>query len=315
MADRVLQVGNVFIAGHPVDLFFRDRPSGDPRERILERYKPSLVLADKPQDLGQYAVKVRHGESVDHCASRIENETIMESGIFRTDCMPFVNACYNHGAEEIFFVDLPSTVRNVVPLYLDDRFGDQTTRTRVMSLRLQEIRANRSASKNIVMFVDQLLLLNIYENLLNWRHDNKPETYEAIKTGLYDSLELVLGNHLQNHPIPGVHTYEKSGRPPDDVFDLWADDYLKILDRAIQQNRGGARVDNDIVQGGMKLSTDLFKLSFQMFKLSAPNRNDISRGKKDYMARLVGERKKLGDMLQDGRMRTEFLATMDQLKL
>jgi hypothetical protein len=259
--------------------------------------------------------KVRDGESMDDCAARIENDTIMETGIFRTNCMPFVNACEKHGVEGVYFVDLPSTVRNVVPLYLDDQYGDQITRTRLMSLRLQEVRAVLPGSKTIVMFVDQLLMMNIYENLLEWRHDNRPETYEAIKWGLYDSLALVLANHLTDRPIPGTERYEKSGQAPEDLFDQWTDDYLKIVDHALEQNRGGGRVDNETVQAGTSLSEELFRLCFEMYKVSAPRRNDISCGSADYMTRLRRERRKLCDMLLDGSLRAAFRAASERMRL
>lgn len=281
---------NVFIAGH--------HPSKlDPRFDLIQTIKPDILAVDKPQDLRPYAERVRSGDSATAVAEALFSETIMDPDLFYRDCMRLHNTCQIVGIKEVYFVDIPSYIRNIIPLYLDDEFGDQTTRERIMALRLKEIELKSGGEKKIMMLVQDILQLNIYQ------HMERMSDYDLAKVRddkekLCDRLLELLSDQLKDEPMClGSSHYENTKKRTLSVLDQVEAAFHLIL----RDLNSGSLPFEPAYAEAKRLVDQLQELNFRIFKLTADPQDS------EFVSRLQRGKTQLDNSIQEGFLKEDLL--------
>ena len=284
---------NLYIAGH--------HPSKlDSRFDLVQSLKPDILAVDKPQDLQSYADRYRKGESVECVADALFTETTIDPDLFRRDCIRLMRTCETVGIEEVYFVDIPSYVRNIVPLYLEDKLGDQTTRENIMALRLKEIQLKRGKDKKIMMLVQDILQLNVFQ-LVEGMVEYDLDKVRECKERRYNNLAALLVSELMDEPIClRTPFYENTRKRTFGVSDQIEAAFHLIL--------------RDLVEGRLSFETaykeakplvdQLQELTFKIYKLSADPEDT------EFVKRVQKGKARLDSSIQDGTLKEKLVMSM-----
>ncbi len=287
---------NIFVAGHhPSQL---GPLKVGPRDALLEEKKPDILVVDKPQDLWPYAERAVGGESLATVTADIVEETFMNPVLFRNDCVPLMFNCRDMGISEIHFVEIPSYIGNVVPLYLDNKYGGQTTREKIMSLRLKEVALKHPDARKILMLVEDMLVLHIYQRTKSLDgHDL--ERIQADKATLSDRLiDLLLAEMHHDPIILGSSIYERMKHRATDNYDQLEVEYRNLLKGIIESDAPSEAA----IKEASQLSDLLCELRFSMFKFITDPSDTAT------IMRLKKAKQQLDVNLISGKLRDDFLA-------
>jgi hypothetical protein len=289
---------NIFLSGHHPSVL--DPRKQDPRIDIIFEQKPDVLVVDKPQDLRSYTDRVLAGERLKDVSRSLFNETFMNPILFRRDCVPLMRACKEAGIPEVYFVDFPSYIGNVAPFYLDNKFGDQTTREGLMSLRLKEIQLRQPEGRKILMFVEDTLQLNIFQGLPKLTGLDLGDI-QRRKKELADRLIHLLKAEMSEYPIcMGSTVFSRIKKRTRDNCDQIEAVYRGLL-REIVSDEAGSEM---AITEARQLSDILCELRFSMFKLYA-DRTDSS-----LVERLKKAKRELDFNMGSDRLRQDFLVEM-----
>jgi len=294
---QMLQIADtLFVAGHHPSQLGPLKVGS--RDALLEKHKPDILVVDKPQDLWPYAQRAVEGESLATITRDIVEETFMNPVLFRNDCVPLMLKCKSLGINEIHFVEIPSYIGNVAPLYLDNKYGGQTTREKIMSLRLKEIQLKRPAATKILMLVEDMLVLHVYQRTKRLK-DHDLEKIQADKMTLSDRLIDLLLSEMSHDPIiMGSAIYEQMKHRATDNFDQLEAEYRTVLQGIIESE---APCDAAIKEAS-QLSDLLCELRFGMFKFVTDPEDS------ETIMRLKKAKQQLDVNLISGALRNDFLA-------
>ncbi len=295
----MLQLSNntVVVGHHPSQL---GPVKTAPRDRLLEEEKPDILVVDKPQDLRRYVDQIAAGEKTGQVTRRLFEETFMDPILFRRDCIPLMQTCRSLGIEEIHFVEIPSYIGNVVPFYLDNKYGDQTTRERIMSLRLREVQHKSPPAAKIMMLVEDTLQLNIYQQMKRLE-EFSTDMIQEEKAALADRLCELLTSEMTGDPIcMGSTVYSLVKKRTRDNYDQMEEEYRFALRNIFETDSPPESAFHEARQ----LSDILCELRFSMFKFLA----DPEGG--PFVQRLKKAGKHLDGNIRSGVLREDFLLAM-----
>lgn len=271
------------------------------RDALLEEQKPDILVVDKPQDLWPFAQRAVGGESLATITADIVEETFMNPTLFRHDCIPLMFNCKNLGIDEIHFVEIPSYIGNVVPLYLDNKYGGQTTREKIMSLRLKEIQLKQPGATKILMLVEDMLVLHIYQRTKSLK-DHDLERVQADKATLSDRLiDLLLAEMHHDPIIMGSSIYDRMKHRATDNYDQLEAEYRTILEGITASDQPS---DTEIKEAS-QLSDLLCEVRFSMFKFITDPEDTAT------ILRLKKAKQQLDVSLISGKLRNDFLAEIE----
>lgn len=296
----MLKLSNkITIAGHHPSQLAPVRTA--PRDRLLAEKKPRILVVDKPQDLKPYADQAMAGEKISRVSRKLFEETFMDPILFRKDCIPLMRTCRLLGIEEVHFVEIPSYVGNVVPFYLDNKYGDQTTRERIMSLRLKEIEIKSPPDAAIMFLIEDTLLLNIHRQM-DRLDGYMLDKIQSDKAMLVDRLIDLLVSEMAGDPIcMGSPVYELLKKRTHDSYDQIESEYRFALRNIFKADSPAESAMNEARQ----LSDFLCELRFSMFKFLA--RPKSTR----FIQRVKTARQQLDTNIRSGKLKEDFLQEME----